>query len=195
MNVPRDLVPLSKKPQSKVYVLASLRRSRRSLRREYLARVNGARTSVEIANSYFVPERSVRNALYRAVLRGVRVRVLVPAKGDVAVVQYALEAMYEALLRHGVEIYTHPGPMMHAKTAIIDDHFATIGSYNLDERSRSKNLEVNVAVEDEAFAKYVRKWFDLDVESATRLDLYEWRARPLVRRGIEYMAYALRKLW
>jgi cardiolipin synthase len=195
MNVPRDLVPLSKKPRSKVYVLASLRRSRRNLRREYLARINGARTSVDIANSYFVPERSVRNALYRAVLRGVRVRVLVPAKSDVAVVQFAVEAMYESLLRRGVEVYCHPGPMMHAKTAIIDDVFATIGSYNLDERSRSKNLEVNVAVEDEAFAKYVRKWFDRDVETATRLDLYEWRARPLVRRGIEYMAYALRKLW
>lgn len=195
MNVPRDLVPLSKRPHGKVYVLASLRRSRRSLRRAYLARINGARTSIDIANSYFVPERSVRNALYRAVLRGVRVRVLVPAKSDVAVVQFAVEAMYESLLRNGIEIYCYPGPMMHAKTAIIDDRYATIGSYNLDERSRSKNLEVNVGVDDEAFATYVRKWFDRDVENATRLDLYEWRARPLVRRGIEYMAYALRKLW
>lgn len=195
MNVPRDLVPLSKRPQAKVYVLASLRRSRRNLRREYLSRINRARVSIDIANSYFVPERSVRNALYRAVLRGVKVRVIVPAKSDVAVVQFAVEAMYEALLRHGVEVYCYPGPMMHAKTAIIDDHFATIGSYNLDERSRSKNLEVNVAVEDAPFATYVRKWFDRDIENATRLDLYEWRARPLVRRGIEYMAFALRKLW
>ena len=92
-------------------------------------------------------------------------------------------------------MYCHSGPMMHAKTAIIDDRFAMIGSYNLDERSQTKNLEVNIAVEDEAFATYVRKWFDRDVENATHLDLYEWRARPLVRRGIEYMAYALRKLW
>lgn len=195
IRMPRDLVPLSKRPTGRVYVLASLRRSRRNLMKEYLKRINAARKSIDIANSYFIPDRAVRNALFGAVLRGVRVRVLVPAKSDVAVVQFALEAMYETLLRRGVEVFCYPGPMMHAKTAIIDDHFAMIGSYNLDERSRAKNLEVNVAVEDVAFATYVRKWFDRDISAAMRIDLYEWRARPLARRGIEYMAYALRKLW
>jgi cardiolipin synthase len=195
LNVPDDLVPLSKHPRGRVYVLASLRRSRRNLRREYLARLNRAQKSIEIANSYFIPDRNVRNALYRAVLRGARVRVLVPSKSDVLVVQFALEAMYESLMRNGVDIYCHSGPMMHAKTTIIDDRWAMIGSYNLDERSQTKNLEVNIAVEDEAFALYVRRWFDRDVENAVHMDLYEWRARPLVRRGIEYMAYALRKLW
>lgn len=194
-NVPRDLIPLSKKPTGRVYVLASLRKSRRNLRREYLSRINRAEKSIEIANSYFVPDRSVRNALYRAVLRGVRVRVLLPSKSDVAVVQFAIEALYEQLLRHGVQLYCHHGPMMHAKTAIIDDSFATIGSYNLDERSFRKNLEVNVGVVDEAFATYVRKWFDRDVERATKIDLYEWRARPIVRRSFETIAHALRKLW
>lgn len=194
-HVPPDLVPLTRKPASRVYVLASLRRSRRNLRREYLTRLNAARKSIEIANSYFLPDRHVRSALFRAVLRGARVRVLVPSKSDVAVVQFALEAMYESLLRHGVELFCHRGPMMHAKTAVIDDRFAMIGSYNLDERSRAKNLEVNVAVEDDAFATHVRTWFDRDVERAHRVDLYEWRARPLVRRGVEYVAYALRKLW
>jgi cardiolipin synthase len=195
MNVPRDLVPLSRRPTGKVYVLASLRRSRRSLRRAYLQRINGAQSSIEIANSYFIPDRSVRSALYRAVLRGVRVRVLVPWKSDVAVVQFALEAMYESLLRNGVEVYAFPGPMMHAKTAIVDDRYTTIGSFNLDERSRTKNLEVNIGVEDVAFATYVRRWFERDLETATRIDLFEWRARPLVRRGVEYVAFALRKLW
>jgi cardiolipin synthase len=195
LSMPRDLIPLSKYPKTKVYVLASLRRSRRNLRREYLSRLNRAKRSIAIANSYFIPDRNVRSALYRAVLRGVRVRVLVPSKSDVMIVQYALEALYESLLRNGVEIYCHSGPMMHAKTTIIDDEYASIGSYNLDERSQTKNLEVNLAVEDAPFATYVRKWFDRDVETANHLDLYEWRARPLARRGIEYMAYALRKLW
>jgi cardiolipin synthase len=195
MHMPRDLVPLSKRPVGRVYVLASLRRQRRNLTKEYLTRINRARTSVDIANSYFIPDRGVRNALFRAVLRGVRVRVLVPTKSDVAVVQFALEAMYELLLRKGIDVYRYPGPMMHAKTVVIDDHFAMIGSYNLDERSRSKNLEVNIAVEDAAFATHVRTWFERDILNANRIDLYEWRARPLARRGIEYMAYALRKLW
>jgi cardiolipin synthase len=195
MNVPRDLVPLSKRPTGRVYVLASLRRQRRNLMKEYLSRINRAQKSIDVANSYFLPDRGVRNALFRAVLRGVRVRVLVPAKSDVAVVQFALEAMYESLLRRGIDMFCYPGPMMHAKTVVIDDAFAMIGSYNLDERSRVKNLEVNIAVEDAAFATYARNWFDRDVAGAKRLDLYEWRARPLARRGIEYVAYALRKLW
>src|SRR5262249_3897227 len=144
LALPSDLVPLSKRPSGRVYVLASQRRSRRNLRREYLARLNRAQRSIDVANSYFLPDPSVPTALYRAVLRGVRVRVLVPSKSDVIVVQYALEALYEALLKNGVEMYCHAGPMMHAKTTIIDDRFATVGSYNLDERSRSKNLEVNV---------------------------------------------------
>lgn len=195
MHMPRDLVPLSKRPKGRVYVLASLRRQRRNLMREFLVRVNAAKTSIDIANSYFLPDRAVRSALFRAVLRGVRVRVLVPTKSDVAVVQFALEAMYESLLRRGIDVYCHAGPMMHAKTLVIDDRFTMIGSCNLDERSRAKNLEVNVAIEDAAFATYTRGWFDRDVERAARVDLYEWRARPLARRGVEYVAYALRKLW
>jgi|CXWL01.1.fsa_nt_gi cardiolipin synthase len=194
MNVPRDLARLSRRPSGSVWVLASLRRSRRNVLREYLTRINRATVSIDIANSYFIPSRFVRSALFRAVRRGVRVRVLVPAKSDVAVVQFALEANFDTLLRHGVEVYTMPGRMMHAKTAVIDA-FATIGSYNLDERSRAKNLEVNIAVADDAFASYVRTWFERDLEQAKRVVLAEWRERSFVQRGVEYVAFALRKLW
>lgn len=194
ITLPTNVVPLSKRPTGRVYVLASQRKSRRNLRREYLSRLNRAERSIDIANSYFIPDRHVRSALYRAVLRGVRVRVLVPSKSDVLVVQYALEALYESLLRNGVAVYCLGGPMMHAKTAIIDERFVTIGSYNLDERS-AKNLEVNIAVEDRAFATHVREWFDKDLAGALELDLYEWRERPFVRRGMEYLAFAMRRLW
>lgn len=195
LHVPRDLVPLSKRPTGRVYVVASLRRRRRSVGREYLSRIQGARETIDIANSYFLPDRAVRRALFHAVRRGVRVRVLVPGRSDVTVVQYALEAMYELLLKRGVEIYCYPGPMMHAKTIIIDDQFVMIGSYNLDERSRAKNLEVNVAVLDRPFATHVRGWFDRDLRVALPVDLREWDRRAWVRRGLEHVAYALRRLW
>ena len=81
--------------------------------------------------------------------RGARVRVLIPARSDVPVVQFASEALFDTLLRHGVELWILPGTMLHAKTAIVDDEFTTIGSYNLDERSWRKNLEINLAVQDE----------------------------------------------
>jgi cardiolipin synthase len=191
---PLDVRPLSRKHKRPVWVLASQWRTRRSMHREYVVRIARARECVDIANSYFVPDRRVRAALFNAVRRGVRVRVLVPAKSDVTVVQFAVEALFDTLLRHGIEMFSLPGTMLHAKTAIIDDSFTTIGSYNLDERSWRKNLEVNLAVEDREFARHVRSWFQRDLAGATRVDLASWRERSLARRGLEWAALAMRKL-
>jgi cardiolipin synthase len=192
---PVDVRPLARRHTRPVWVLASQWRTRRSIHREYVVRVSRARERVDIANSYFVPDRRVRAALFRAVRNGVHVRVLVPSKSDVLVVQFAVEALFDTLLRHGVEIWTLPGAMLHAKTAIIDDEFTTIGSYNLDERSWRKNLEVNMAVEDRAFARHVRGWYERDLQSASKIELSTWRDRSMVRRGFEWAAFAMRRLW
>ena len=192
---PLDVRPLSRKRERPIWMLASQWRAHRSIHREYVVRIARARESVDIANSYFVPDRRVRVAPFRAVRRGVRVRVLVPSKSDVPVVQFAVEALFDTLLRHGVGIWTMPGAMLHAKTAIIDESFTTVGSYNLDERSWRKNLEVNLAVEDRDFARHVRSWFERDLSVATHIDLSTWRERSIARRGFEWAAFAMRKLW
>jgi cardiolipin synthase len=192
---PGDVIPLRRRRDRPVWVLASQWRFRRSIHREYLVRINQARERIDIANSYFVPDRNVRAALTRAVRRGVDIRVLVPLTSDVPIVQYAVEALFETLLEQGIQIWALPGPMLHAKTAIIDEAFSTIGSYNLDQRSWRKNLEVNLAVEDPAFARHVRRWFESDLARASRVELGAWRARSLSRRGLEWASYALRKLW
>jgi cardiolipin synthase len=192
---PADLMPVRRRRSRRVFVLANPWRKRRDVRREYLRRIYFAKSSVDIANPYFVPNRSVRGALIHAAERGVRVRVLVPERGDVRMVQFAVEAFFDQLLKHALEIYVLPDRVMHAKTAIIDDSFATVGSYNLDERSWRKNMEVNLAVEDEAFARHVRGWFDEDCRVARRIALDDWRARPTARRALEWIAYGLRRLW
>ncbi len=192
---PPDVRRLARRRTRKVWALVSQWRSRRSIHREYVKRIGGARERVDIANSYFVPDRRVRAALFRAVRRGAHVRVLVPGRSDVPIVQFAVEALFDTLVRHGVEIWALPKTMLHAKTAIIDDEFTTIGTYNLDERSWRKNLEVNVAVEDRAFARYVRSWYEGDLQTAQPIDLNAWRQRSLARRGFEWAAYALRRLW
>lgn len=192
---PLDVRPLSRHRKGPVWVLVSQWRRRRSIHREYVLRIRQARQYVDIANPYFVPDRRVRVALFRAVQRGVRVRVLVPSKSDVPVVQFAVEALFDTLLRHGVALWTMPGTMLHSKTAIIDESFTTIGTYNLDERSWRKNLEVNLAVEDRGFARHVRSWFERDLETAARVDLRTWQQRSLARRGLEWASYAMRKLW
>jgi cardiolipin synthase len=193
-SLPIDVRPLARRSHGPIFVLAGQWRTRRSIRREYLRRIARARALVDIANSYFVPDRQVRAALFYAARRGVRVRVLVPSKGDVPFVQFATEALFDTLLRHGVEVWTLPSRMLHAKTAVVDETFTTVGSYNLDERSRW-NLEVNLAVEDAAFARHVRAWFERDLAAATPIDLDAWRARSVARRGIEWAALAARRLW
>jgi cardiolipin synthase A/B len=192
---PLDVRPLSRKSSRPVRVLVSQWKTQRSIHREYVRRIRLAKDRIDIANSYFVPDLRVRFALFRAVRRGVRIRVLVPSKSDVPVVQYAVEALFDTLLRHGVEVWTMPETMLHSKTAIIDESFTTIGSYNLDERSWRKNLEVNLAVEDRAFARHVRSWFERDLLGATRVDLSRWRDRSLAQRSLEWASFALRRFW
>jgi cardiolipin synthase len=192
---PKDLRPIARNSTRPVRVLTTRALPRRRIHREYVLHIRRARERVDIANPYFIPDRAVRRALFGAVARGAKVRVLLPERGDVPFVHLAMEATFDTLLRHGVELYTMAGPMMHAKTAIIDDDFATIGSYNLDERSWRKNLEVNIAVEDSAFPKHVRRWFEHDLERSKRIDPSTWSDRSRSRRAGEWVALALRKLW
>jgi cardiolipin synthase len=192
---PADVRNMRRRGKHRVFVLANSARKRRDVHREYLRRIYFAKTRIDIANPYFVPNRSVRGALIHAAANGVRVRVLVPERGDVRIVQFAVEAFFDQLLKHTIEIYALPNRVLHAKTAVIDESFATIGSYNLDERSWRKNMEVNLAVEDEAFARHVRASFDEDCAAARKIDLDEWRGRAAFRRGLEWIAYGLRRLW
>jgi cardiolipin synthase A/B len=140
-----------------------------------------------------VPEGAFRHALYGAARRGVRVRVLVPFRGDVAIVQMAQEALYQGFLDAGIEVYLLRGSVLHSKSAIVDGHFVTLGSYNFDERSRSKNLELNLAVEDPEFASHAGAMFDAYLASSERLTRETWAARGAIRRGVELVSFTLRR--
>jgi len=193
--LPKDLLPLRKSRRRQVTVLTTQRSRSRSIHAEYVSRINRATRSIDICNAYFLPDRKVQSALFRAATRGVDVRVMVPARGDVPVVQLAQEALYERLLLAGIRVYVLPGPMMHAKTAIIDATFVTIGSYNLDERSRLRNLELNIAVEDASFGAHVKSFFERDITRAAALDLGTWRQRAWLKRSVERAALAFRRFW
>ncbi len=190
---PADVGPFTAQNGRSVYVLASQRRRRRSIYREYRARIGGARRSIDLAHSYFVPDRTIRSALFAAAERGVRVRVLLPEVSDVPGLQLAIEALFDSFLRHGVELYALPPPMLHAKTAIFDGRVVLIGSYNLDERLR-KNIEADVAVVDEPFGRYVTAWFEHDLARARVIDEDTWRRRSLLRRAAERVALAIRSV-
>ncbi|MEM6958512.1 MAG: phospholipase D-like domain-containing protein, partial [Myxococcota bacterium] len=111
----------------------------RAIRAHFLRRIRGAKRNVYISNSYFLPDRTVRWALARAAKRGVDVRLLIPARSDVAAVHYATRKMFPWLLKRGIAIYAWLPSVLHSKTAMVDGRWCTVGTYNLDYLSWRSN--------------------------------------------------------
>jgi cardiolipin synthase len=174
-------------------VIASDGGRRSVIRRHYLHAFVSARTSIYLANAYFVPDHGLVRALRRAARRGVHVAILVPSESDVAVVQWASEYLFDRLLRKGVELYLWPKTHMHAKTAVVDGTWSVVGSYNLDSASLSQNQEVVIECVDETFGARMVEQFDEDRKACPRLHLSEWRQRPAWRRLTEWLAYQMKR--
>lgn len=170
------------------------RGDRRAIREAYLDQIRSAKRSIFISNCYFVPDAAIRRALGAASERGVDVRVITAGKSDVPAVHYASRARYAWLMKRGVRIYEWTKTVFHAKTAVIDDVWCTVGTYNLDYRSWRFNLEVNVAIGDAALGHAMRDAFLVDMDASVRIDEEVWHARPLFEKMLEWMSYAVRKL-
>jgi cardiolipin synthase len=184
--LPADLVPIPARPVRAVWGIATARgfRARRAIRATYLRWILEATTTIDIVNAYFVPDWGIRRALLRAIRRGIAVRIVVPARGDVPVVQWAVEAVLERLTKRGVRAFAYAGSVLHSKTALIDGRRATIGSYNLDHRSFRYNLEINLAVDDPGFGAIVRASIDDDVAASEAWTHEVLRARGFFRRAL-----------
>ncbi|MEO8038852.1 MAG: cardiolipin synthase ClsB [Betaproteobacteria bacterium] len=130
---------------------------RTDIEREYRAALRGARERVVIANAYFFPGYRLLRELRRAARRGVRVDLILQGCPDIVVVQKAATLLYGYLIRAGVRVYEYCERPLHAKVAVIDDKWATVGSSNLDPTSLGLNLESNVIVRDSTFARQVRE--------------------------------------
>jgi cardiolipin synthase len=169
------------------------RRRRRRFRRAYLAAINAARETVLIENAYFVPDRGVRAVLRRAAARGVDVRVIIPSRSDVLLLELASLFVCRRLANAGVKILRWRGPMMHAKTAVVDARWATIGSYNLDNVSLRFNLEVGVETLDRDLGELMRAHFEIDAAATDPYDENAWRRLPWYRKVAAWFAYRLRR--
>jgi len=181
--------------ETAVSVLASDHwEERRNIYDNYLNAIARASREIVITNSYFIPARRVRRALGRAVDRGVRVRVLVPRDSDVRVTQLASRHLYERLLGDGIEIYEWRGGILHSKTALVDDSWCTVGSFNFDARSIHNNLELNIAVRDQAVNSALRTRVEFDMKDAIRVDLASFRKRGVFTKLLERFVYMFRWL-
>lgn len=131
-------------------------RHRRDIERAYIRAIAGAKREVLIANAYFLPGRLFRRALVHAARRGVRVVLLLQGKVEYRMQHYATLALYGSLLRAGVEIYEYHASFLHAKVAVVDGEWATVGSFNIDPLSLLVAREANLVVHDAEFAGALR---------------------------------------
>ena len=139
-------------PVRAAFVVRDNLRQRRAIERSYIDAIRRARTRVDIAVPYFYPGRQFRRALRQAARRGVRVRLLLQGKFDYRIAALAARALYDELRSHGVRIFEYTPAFLHAKVAVVDDDWATVGSSNIDPLSLLLNLEANVVVHDQGFA-------------------------------------------
>ncbi len=156
-----------------------------------LSAINSAETQILLTNAYFVPDPQLLAALKTAVKRGVVVKLLLPEKTDSSLVFYASRSYYHELLSAGVQIYEHQVALLHAKTAVIDGVWSTVGSTNLDWRSFVSNQEINAVMLGHDFGLQMRQLFDKDLTVSKQITLNEWIRRPLSLRAKERAA----RLW
>jgi len=167
-------------------------RYRWGIRRAYLYAIEHAQAYILIENAYFIPRRAVRRALARAVARGVVVAVAVPGFSDMPIAAYAGRYLYGRLLESGVRVLEWPQGMLHAKTAVIDDAWAIVGSYNFDHRSLFQQLEVVAVVVDPEFAGRLREQTLADFGRCHEVTRRERASSSFLRRILESAAYKLR---
>lgn len=163
---------------------------RRDIERSYRAVVALAQRRVDIASAYFLPGWRLRRLLALAARRGVRVRLLVQGVSDHRFYQRASEALYADLLAAGVEIYVYTASELHAKVAVVDDDWATVGSSNIDPFSLLLAREANIVTDDAAFCSELRGRLDAAIrDGATALDPARWAARGWLSRLVSRLAY------
>jgi cardiolipin synthase len=189
------LRPVSLQGSRAALVLRDNLRNRASIEHAYLRAIGRARSEVLIANAYFVPGRRMREALVTAARRGVRVVLLLQGRYEYFMQYYAARPIYGALLRAGIDIHEYAPSFLHAKVAVVDGRWATLGSSNLDPLSLLLAREANVVIEDAGFAQALRQRLLHAVQhEGERMAPEQYAARPLRERVLERVALGVMRL-
>jgi cardiolipin synthase len=153
-----------------------------------ISAIGNAEKQVYLTNAYFVPDPQLRKALTDAAMRGVDVRLILPSRSDSSLVFHAGRAHYADLLAGGVHIHELSGALLHAKTAVIDGVWSTVGSTNLDWRSFMDNDEINAVILGRDFAAQLSAMFAADLAASKPIDPATWKDRPIEFRFKEWLA-------
>lgn len=155
-------------------------------------RFKAARKRVWLTTPYFVPDSGTQRDLCRAASNGVDVRVLVPGKNDVPLVQWAARAAYSTLLASGIRIFEYQPRVLHSKTLIVDDDWSTVGTANLDYRSLFINYELNLAADCQSLNTTLATIFENDLTESIEVRQESWSRRPLSARMAEFIGWSAR---
>ncbi len=160
----------------------------------YVSAIAFAANSVHLTSAYFSPDDQTIEALMDAAGRGVDVKIIVPGTSDLPLALFAGQYYYSDLLKAGVKLYSRRNAMLHAKTAVIDDVWSTVGSTNMDFWSFASNDEVNAVILSREFAAEMEKLFAKDLAESDQIQREEWEQRPLFPRIREWIAHLFRRL-
>ena len=178
--------------QKVAFLLRDNLRHRRDIERAYLRAIAQAQQEIILANAYFLPGRRFRQALIRAARRGVRVVLLLQGRVDHPLQHYACHALYGELLHAGIEIYEYHASFLHAKVAVVDAQWATVGSSNIDPFSLLLAREGNLVVRDAGFAGILRAdLLDALSHGAHHVHVQQWRRLNPVLRILTWASYTL----
>ena len=169
------------------------RRCRRRMRCVYTDGFDNACTSVNVTTPYFVPDHRTQQALMAAARRGVEVRLLLSRKTDVRLARWAAHAAYAPLLAAGVRIFEYLPRVLHAKSAVVDGKWATLGTANLDYRSFFVNYELNLIVRELEFCGFLDECFEQDLLQAEEIYSVKWAKRSFFQHFLEAIGWCARR--
>ena len=187
--------PSPRGDQLATFVVRDNIRHRRAIEDAYLSAIDAAQREILIANAYFLPGRRFRQALRDAAQRGVQVTILLQGCIEYRLLHYATQALYGSLLEAGIHIFEYHHSFLHAKVAVIDEQWATVGSSNIDPFSLLLSREANVIALDGKFAAQLRSSLALRMEQGARESLpAHWQQLPWHSRLLRWASYNIVRL-
>ncbi|ANH06406.1 phosphatidylserine/phosphatidylglycerophosphate/cardiolipin synthase family protein [Shinella sp. HZN7] len=157
--------------------------------RMLMGAVSVAKRHIRIMSPYFLPDRELISAIVTAARRGVEIDIVVPSSNNLKLVDLAMTAQFDQMLKHGCRIWRASGAFNHSKLTVIDGAWSYIGSSNIDPRSLRLNFEVDIEVIDAGFADLIDQRIAAALSEAEEVTLEDLRARPFAQRLVERITW------
>ena len=183
--------PLAAKGDTLVRVLASEPDGEQEIHKSYLLALRSAQKSIHITSAYFVPDPQILQALMEAAQRGVDVKLVLAGVQESGLAYFAGHSFYEDMLASGIKLFHLQLAVLHAKTAVVDGLWSTVGSANIDRRSFLHNYELNIMVYDKAVGTAMEEAFTEDLRLSKQVTAAEWAQRPTMQRVKEWLSSKL----